>query len=218
MLWYTLAHPVSSASGSSPEGLLAQEISPPLSCMSSTKSTARVTTGHMVSAKRRSSVTSTWCHTPVATYAQKLLSLLASSTTPLRSWIGHEPSARWVVRHQSNAARAGSSSPAAVSAIAFSTWSHGSVWPPSNHGMAPEDSWVAAIDCGVWRHCAGVNTPGTPGTSGASNGHHRLPEVQRHALTDQRVQQRLGRPGDPRLLDHVPDQQPLVRRDRGMIV
>ena len=96
-----------------------------------------------------------------------LLSLLASSTTPLRSWIGHEPSARWVVRHQSNAARAGSSSPAAVSAIAFSTWSHGSVWPPSNHGMAPEGSCVAAIDCAVWRHCAGVSTPGTPGTSGA---------------------------------------------------
>ena len=69
-----------------------------------------------------------------------------------------------------SAARAGSSSPAAVSAIAFSTWSHGSVWPPSNHGMAPEDSWVAAIDSAVWRHCAGVNTPGTPGTSGASNG------------------------------------------------
>ncbi len=37
--------------------------------------------------------------------------------TPLRNWIGHEPSARCTVRHQSNAARAGSIKPATVSAI-----------------------------------------------------------------------------------------------------
>ena len=73
------------------------------------------------------------------------------------------------LRHHSNAARAGSSRPAAVSAIAFSTWSHGSVWPPSNHGIAPEGSCVAAIDSAVWRHCAGVRTPGTPGTSGVDS-------------------------------------------------
>ena len=66
--------------------------------------------------------------------------------TPLRIWIGQEPSGRCIVRHHSNAARAGSSNPAVVSAIAFSTWSQGSVWPPSNHGIAPEHSCVAAID------------------------------------------------------------------------
>ena len=38
---------------------------------------ALATTGHMASANRRSPVTSTWCQTPVATYAQKLLSLSA---------------------------------------------------------------------------------------------------------------------------------------------
>ena len=47
-----LAQPVSSASGSRPDGLLAQEISPPDSCMPSTKSMAFVTTGHIVSANR----------------------------------------------------------------------------------------------------------------------------------------------------------------------
>ena len=67
----------------------------------------------------------------------------------LNLWIGHDPSARWVFLHQSNAARAGSRRPATVSAIAFSTWSHGSVWPPSDHGMAPEGSWIPAIDCAV---------------------------------------------------------------------
>ena len=51
-------------------------------------------------------------------YAQKLLSLLASSIVPARSWMGQEPSGRCVRRLHSNAARAGSSSPAAVSAIA----------------------------------------------------------------------------------------------------
>ncbi len=110
---------------------------------------ALLTTGHMVSAKPRSPVTSTWCQTPVATYAQKLLSLLPSSSTPLRSWMGIEPSARCTVRHHSKAALAGSNSPAAVNAIAFSTWSQGSVWPPTNHGSAPEDSWVAAMDTAV---------------------------------------------------------------------
>src|SRR5215469_16045910 len=144
-------------------------------------------------------------------YAQKLLSLLASSMTPLRNWMGHEPSARWALRHQSKAARAGSNNPATVSAMAFSTWSHGSVWPPSNHGMAPDDSWVAAIDCAVCRHCAGVNTPGTPGSSGDSNRLHRLPEVQRHALADQRVHQRFGSASEPRLFHHVPHQQLVIR-------
>ena len=37
-----------------------------LACRSTTKSMALVTTGHIVSAKRRSRVTSTWCQTPVA--------------------------------------------------------------------------------------------------------------------------------------------------------
>jgi hypothetical protein len=54
-----LAHPVSSASGSGPDGLLAQEISPPLDWRSTTKSIALVTTGHIVSAKWRSQVIST---------------------------------------------------------------------------------------------------------------------------------------------------------------
>jgi hypothetical protein len=53
-------------------------------------------------------------------YAQKLLSLLASSMVPTRMWMGQQPSGRCVRRLQSNAARAYSRSPTAVSAIAHS--------------------------------------------------------------------------------------------------
>src|SRR3977135_3367864 len=138
--------------------------------------------------------------------------------TPLGSWMGHDPSARWAVRHQSNAPRPCSSRPAAVSAIAFSMWSHGSVWPPSNHGMAPEDSCVAAIDCAVWRHCAGVNTPRTAGTSYSGNGHLGLPEIQGHALADKWIHQRFSGAGQPWPAHHVPHQQLVVGGDGGMIV
>ena len=103
-----------------------------------------------------------------------------------------------VARHQSNAARAGSSSPAAVSAIAFSTWSHGSVCPPSDHGMAPDDSCVAAIDSAVCRHCAGsarrhagyAVRSASPATAPASRSTAR--RSCRSAGSA-----RLGRPGQP---------------------
>ena len=42
-----LAQPVSSASGNGPEGLRAQQISPPSSCSSKTKSMAARTVGHI---------------------------------------------------------------------------------------------------------------------------------------------------------------------------
>ena len=73
----------------------------------------------------------------------------------VRSWIGHEPSGRCVVAAPVEGGAGGFDSPAAVSAIADSTWSHGSVCPPANHGIAPEVSCAAAIDCAVCRHWRG---------------------------------------------------------------
>ena len=54
-----LAQPVSRASSAIPDGLAAQAISPVLDCRLRTKSIALTTTGHIVSANRRSPVTST---------------------------------------------------------------------------------------------------------------------------------------------------------------
>ncbi len=51
MLWKILAHPVSSASATGPEGPRAQQISPPSSCSSKTKSIAARTVGHIAVAK-----------------------------------------------------------------------------------------------------------------------------------------------------------------------
>ena len=217
MLWKMLAQPVSSASGNGPEGLRAQQISPPSSWSSKTKSIAARTVGHIAVAKLRSPVTNTWCQTPTATYAQKLLSLLASSMTPARSWIGQEPSARCWRRHQSKARRAGSIRPAAVSAIAHSTWSHGSVCPPCDHGISPDGSCSAAIDSAVCRHCSGDRTPGTPGSLDQFNGGYRFLEIQRDALADQRVQRRFGQPGQQGSPHHVPHQHLVIGNDRRVV-
>jgi hypothetical protein len=48
----------------------------------STQSSERCITGHIDSTNGVSRVHSQWCHTPVAMYAQTLVSSLASSTEP----------------------------------------------------------------------------------------------------------------------------------------
>ena len=161
-----------------PEGLLAQAISPPSSCMVSTKSMARLTTGHIASAN--AAVLGDQHVMPdaggdVGAEVAVAVGVLDHAVAQLDR---QGAVRRAACRHTSRTPPApGSHSPATVSAIAFSTWSHGSVCPPSNHGSAPVDSWVAAIDSAVCRHCSGVRTPGTPGISCVRNGHRRLLEI-----------------------------------------
>ena len=75
-----------------------------------------------------------------------------------------------------------------MSAIAHSTWSQGSVCPPSDHGIAPDGSCAAAIDSAVCRHCAAEKTPATPGALYQFNGRYRFLEIQRDTFADQRVE------------------------------
>ena len=67
-LWQIDDEPVSSAKlHGVPSAWRAQRISPRGVCRSSTKSMALSTTGHIVSTKPLSSLSSQWCHTPAAT-------------------------------------------------------------------------------------------------------------------------------------------------------
>ena len=51
---------------------------------------------------------------------------------------------QWLVSKKEEAAAAASVRPPMASPMADSTWSHGSVMPSSNHGMAPVGSCVRA--------------------------------------------------------------------------
>jgi hypothetical protein len=75
------------------------------------------------------------------------------------------PSASWVSASQSNAASASPSIPHTDSAIAASTWFHGSQWPPSNHGIRPLGCWTSAIVCALARTSDADSTPSTAGIS-----------------------------------------------------
>ena len=115
--------------------------------------------------------------------------------TPLRSWIGHDPSARWVRR-----------APVERGACGFQQTGGGQrhrvldVVPRIGvAAVGPRDGARGLLGGGDrlrglpalrgrqdTRHAGNVRIAAT-GTSG-------LLEVQRHALADQRVEQRLGRP------------------------
>src|SRR5665811_215906 len=111
--------------------------------------------------------------------------------------MGQEPSGRWVPRSQPYATSAWVWRPAAVSAIADSTWSHTSVCPPANHGMAPQGSWTAAIADAVLATWSLVSTPASDGTSGNRTGDRRLAQVDHEALADEGIEQPVGEAGQP---------------------
>ena len=52
------------------------------------------------------------------------------------------------------------------SAIAVSTWFHGSQWPPGNHGIMPLGCCSATIDAAVVTTSSAVITPGRSGSAG----------------------------------------------------
>src|SRR3954469_636202 len=88
-------------------------------------------------------------------------------------------------------------------AMAASTWFHASTWPGTppvgaNHGMAPDGSCCATMDCAVATRSSRVSTPGT--ASGRRmrtlpRGYGRLGEVDDDALADDRVEQPVGHAG-----------------------
>ena len=120
------------------------------SCRSTTQSRARRTVGHSSCTNALSRRTSQWCQTPTARYADKLVSPLASSTSPPTIFIGHEPSAALRARPPSGRPapprRPGRRRPAPSR---DSTWFQTSVCCPGVHGIAPQGSCIATIDAAV---------------------------------------------------------------------
>src|SRR5665811_1078071 len=110
--------------------------------------------------------------------------------------MGQEPSGRWVPRSQPYATSAWVWRPAAVNAIADSTWSHTSVCPPANHGMAPQGSWTAAIADAVRATWSLVSTPASDSVSGNVTGAVGLAEVHHEALADKGIEQLVGSASD----------------------
>src|ERR1700735_1181170 len=114
--------------------------------------------------------------------------------------------------------------PHALSAIAHSTWSHGSTWP-SGQGIAPSGRWTAAIERAVCRTPGGG--AGRAGSAGLAwrmgwnlatvraerRCRFRLPGVDEQALADERVERGLRQPGKRGLAHDVPDEQPVVGAD-----
>lgn len=91
-------------------------------------------------------------------------SLSASTITPSCHLTGQDPSARWVSLRNPYAFSAASHWPATDRPIADSTWSHGSVCPPVNHGISPFGRCTEAIHSPVARAASASSTPGTLGT------------------------------------------------------
>src|SRR5687768_11302774 len=133
------------------------------------------------------------------------VSPLASSTVPPTSLSGTEPSWRWTVGTQAYARSAASTSPAATSAIAASTWFQTSVWPPGTQGIAPEGSCTATMLAAVALTSCAVSTPARAGTSADID---RLAEVEHQRLADERVQHPSRGAQDRRSLGDLPDEQP----------
>ena len=122
-----------------------QAMPPNDSCSPHTRSRARRTTGQM-----RDHEAQLAAHQPVVPDAdgdvRRHVGLaLASSTAPPTTFIGHDPSARWVCATHLHARSTSSSRPATSRAIAASTWFHRSAWPPEIHGIAPSCSCTAAM-------------------------------------------------------------------------
>src|SRR4051812_4618831 len=133
-------------------------------------------------------------------YAHWLVSTLGSRTRSPSYDIAQAPSAACVWRNQAYAARASSSRPQSVNAIAHSTWSHASVCP-SAQGSAPLGCCARAMLSTVSRSSSEVRS---------CTGHRRLAQVDDDALADQRVEQSLGYSCRPGGAHHVPHEQPVV--------
>src|SRR3954454_22980773 len=106
--------------------------------------------------------------------------------------------------------------------MAASTWFQMSTCSPTVHGTAPEGSCMAAIEAAVSATCSLVRMPSTDGTSLSRSGMgHRglgLAEVEHHALADQRVEHPAGQLQHPRLVDDLPDEQPVVGLHQRVLV
>ena len=110
-----------------------------------------------------------------------------------------------------------------MSAMAASTWFHGSQWPPGNHGIMPSGRCRATMDWAVASTSVGAHDAGDlgdhphalapTGSRAAATVTGRLHQVDHEALADQRVEHPLRRAGHAgRLLD-VPHQQAVVGGD-----
>ena len=105
------------------------------------------------------------------------------------------------------------------SAIAHSTWSHGSTCP-SGQPIAPSARCAAAIERAVRSTPSGGAGPGpAPGLSvphrePRARSDESLSRVDDEALADERVERRLGEPGERGRAHDVPDEQPVVGRGR----
>ena len=93
-----------------------------------------------------------------------LTSPRSSSAAPLTIFIGHEPSARWMVGTQAYACSAASTWPPTSIAIAASTWFQMSTCSPTVHGTAPHGSCMAAMDAALSATSAAESTPSTLGS------------------------------------------------------
>src|SRR4051794_31863746 len=98
-----------------------------------------------------------------------------------------------------------------------------SVCSPTVHGTAPDGSCIAAIEAAVSATCSAARMPSTYGRRASGSAMRdfgiRLAEVEHHALADQRVEDPARQPERPRLLDDLPDEQPVVGpRDRVVVV
>src|SRR3954447_5264968 len=123
-----------------------------------------------------------------------------------------------------------------ASAMAASTWFHGSAWPPGNQGIMPLGSCQDAMASTVWSSWAPVRMPGTSGSgigrlpsgfevltvgrggAGVAGAGHRLDGVDHEALAEDRVEHLLGDAGDRRLLGDVPDQELVVELHQREVV
>src|SRR5699024_6108536 len=159
----------------------------------------------------------------------KLASVSVDSATPPCHFSGQEPSPRWVSRRNPYAFSAASHSPATDNPMADSTWSHGSVCPPVNHGISPDDFWTEAIHRPVARTASASRTPGTLGTARARtcsslrvrttrSGPRGLAEVEHDRFAEHRVEQLLRGAGDPRPLHDVPLQELVIGLRQRVIV
>src|SRR5436190_20299603 len=112
------------------------------------------------------------------------------------------------------AAAASALKPHTSSAIAASMWSHGSAWPPGNHGISPDGSCASAIEAADATRSACVSTPGS--SSGDTSGLW-LMQIKHETLSDQRVECAVDDSRRDRVLRDVPDEHAVVEPGQRMV-
>ena len=201
-----LEQPVSSASVTGPDGVVAQWISPVAVCGPSTKSTASrtVATSSRRSSDRRSPIRD-------ATRRWRYRRRNCCRCWHLRRRRAGTASARIrrvVVEHETNRMRARlvDQPGGAQGHRAFDMIPRVGV-PTFGPGISPDEYCSAAMESAVWRHCAGVSAPVTAGMfsrSGVGGIGVRLLEIERDALTHQGIEQRFRGAGEDGPRHHVP--------------